>query len=258
MSFWHRLRQRRALPIAAGVVVAGLGTRLLYRDAFAEAPDAIDPPIQSPRKPIYDDPVRRPSGKAASKPSKESQGAPSDSQNPMTNDPTPTDRLAVQVRQARLFMHNISSQAETSFNAFMTRAFNLEDNFTTIVRSLAPPADANEPILPGLAYIFVAALAGTIVSRNRGIILRASVPLTFGIAAGYAVLPSTMQNVEGLMQDWEGRYSPELRQQHIRARERVRSFLVTGVEHSKMALSQGEEAVGEARKSVEDWVRKGR
>ena len=67
-----------------------------------------------------------------------------------------------------------------------------------------------------------------------------------------------MTNVEGLVQDWEGRYSPELRERHIRAKERIRTFVETGMEHSKMSLQMGEEKVAEARQSVEDWVKKGR
>lgn len=119
----------------------------------------------------------------------------SESERAVPQGPTPTDRLAVQIRNARLIVYGYSLQAEQSLNAFMKRAFTMEKDFTQTVASLAPPADSNEAVVPGAIYILVATLAGTIVSRNRGIILRTAVPLAFGTTAAYAALPLTMRNV---------------------------------------------------------------
>ncbi len=59
----------------------------------------------------------------------------------------------------------------------MDKAFALEQSFTSTVASLAPPArESGERLMPGLIYVLVAAMAGSIVTRNRNILLRSSVP----------------------------------------------------------------------------------
>lgn len=139
----------------------------------------------------------------------------------------------------------------------MARAFNLEHTFTSTIASLAPPREANEPVLPGLTYIFVAALAGSIITRNRGIILRTSVPVALGISAAYYTLPTTMRNVEDFVWKYEEKY-PVVADAHIRTKERVERFVETGKDHTQMSLQMLEGWVGEGRRTIEDWVRKGR
>ena len=62
----------------------------------------------------------------------------------------------------------------------MSYAFKKEKNFTNTIASLAPSPETGEQLLPGAIYVLVATLAGSIVSRNRGIFLRATVPLAVG------------------------------------------------------------------------------
>lgn len=163
----------------------------------------------------------------------------------------------MQVRSARLALYGYSVEAEKGFNAFMTRSLNLERDFTATVASLAPPPQVNEPVVPGLIYTLVASLAGSIVTRNRGIILRTSVPVAFGLTAAYAALPHTMSNVEDLLGRYEDRY-PEVKRVHSQLRERTQHIWETGKAHTGMTIARGEEALSDARKSVEDWVRQGK
>lgn len=139
----------------------------------------------------------------------------------------------------------------------MKRAFTMEKDFTHTVASLAPPADSNEAVVPGLIYVFVATLAGSIVTRNRGVIFRAGVPLAFGATAAYAALPLTMRNVEDLYGRYESRY-PELQAFHNRMNEQTRYIWETGKAHTAMTVQRGEDLLDEARKKMEDWVRQGR
>ena len=153
--------------------------------------------------------------------------------------------------------YSYSLRAEDSFNGFMSRAFSLENDFTDTLASLAPPRSANEPLLPGFIYIMVGTLAGSIVTRNRGILLRTFVPVTFGVATAYAVIPVTMQNVEGLVGRYEETY-PRVKQAHEQTRERIERFWETGKAHTAMTVERGEGLLDEARKKMEEWVRKGR
>ena len=171
--------------------------------------------------------------------------------------PTPTDRLAVQVGYARLFLHKQATKAEDAVNNALTETLRLEHSFTSTIRSLAPPKESGEKIFPGALYVLVASMAGSIVTRNRNILLRASIPVAIGLGTAYAVLPITMKNVGDLAWTYEERY-PVIADAHLRTKERVSKFLETGKAHSSMGFYQLQDKVGEAREKVEDWVKRGK
>ena len=139
----------------------------------------------------------------------------------------------------------------------MTGFLRLESDFTSTVASLAPPKESGERVLPGAVYVLVAAMAGSIVTRNRNILLRATVPVAAGIGCSYAALPVTTRNVGNLVWKYEERY-PVIRDNHIRVRDSVTHFFQTGKAHSQMGLAMAEERVQNVRDSLEDWVKKGR
>lgn len=212
---------------------------------------------QRARKPIYDDPTKPiPSSLISTQSSHAGFNTLDDTKAAPSQEPTPTDRVTIQVRRARVGLYSLSTRAEASFNDFLTRAFNLEHNFTSTIRSLAPPPQANEPLLPGFIYILVGTLSGSILTRNRGIFLRFSVPLAFGIGAARATLPHTTRNVGDLIWRYEERF-PEVAKAHLRVKERVETFWETGKSHAQMGAGRLEEKVVEAREGVEEWVKQG-
>ncbi|KAL9055015.1 MAG: hypothetical protein Q9162_003780 [Coniocarpon cinnabarinum] len=219
------------------------------------------PRLRRTRKPIYDDPHPPPRTTHPSPP--EPKTPPTDdsisppSEPEVPRGPTPTDRLTVQIRHARLALYNHALTAEKSLNQFMKSAFALERDFTQTVASLAPPETSNENVVPGVIYILVATLAGSIVTRSRGIVLRTTVPIAFGTTAAYAALPVTMGNVESLYRRYESRY-PEVQRMHRRMNEQASYVFETGKAHSAMTISRGEEFLGEARRKMEEWVRQGK
>lgn len=100
-------------------------------------------------------------------------------------------------------------------------------------------------------------LAGSIITRNRGIILRFSVPVAFGLAAANAAMPTTMTNVGDLIWEYEEKY-PEVAKAHIQAKEKIQQIWATGKDHTVMTKDMITEKVDEARKGVEDWVSQGK
>jgi organizing structure protein 2 len=100
-------------------------------------------------------------------------------------------------------------------------------------------------------------MAGSIVTRNRNIVLRATVPAAIGITAAYAVLPITVRNVGDLAWSYEKRY-PVLADAHLRTRERVTQFWETGKAHTRMTVGMVQDKVHDTRETLEDWVKKGR
>ena len=139
----------------------------------------------------------------------------------------------------------------------MDRFMDAEHSFTSTIASLAPPKESNEKLLPGGIYVLVAAMAGSILSRNRNIVIRFVTPVLTGVTAAHYVVPRTTQNVGNLVWRWEERF-PGVRDNHLRISERVRHFVETGKAHSQMGLAMAEEKVSGVRESVEDWVKKGR
>ena len=200
------------------------------------------------RKPIYSENLSPVAHAAKAEPS---------TSNSSTTRPTPTDRLATQIRRCRLFIHANTQAAEDRVNHLMSAFLTQEQNFTSTVASLAPPPQTGERLLPGTLYVLVASMAGSIVSRNRNILLRATTPAAVGIGAAYVVLPYTMKNFGDLMWTFEEK-SKFVAVNHLR----IRGAAIEGWKQAKLRSERtrqwGEETVREGRQTIEAWVRKGR
>lgn len=204
------------------------------------------------KPPIYDDgaDVTKPTAPALTAPARD-----------LTPDaayrPTPTDRLAQQIGRGRLALYHQAVRSEQAVDRALTETLRLEHSFTTTLRSLAPPRESGERIFPGALYVLVASMAGSIVTRNRNIVLRASLPAAVGITAAYAVLPLTMHNVGSLLWSYEEKY-PVLADTHLRTRASIAHFIDTGKAHAGMTVGMVQDKVHDVRDSMEGWVKKGR
>jgi organizing structure protein 2 len=139
----------------------------------------------------------------------------------------------------------------------MDSVLDLENSFTSTIASLAPPRESGEKLMPGTIYVLVAAMAGSIVTRNRNIFVRGAIPLAVGIGAGWVVLPVTMGNVSELIWKYEQKI-PALADAHLRTRSSIqKAWYMTRV-HTEQAVRIVDEKVGEGREAVEGWVRKGK
>ncbi|KAL2257724.1 hypothetical protein VTK26DRAFT_9259 [Humicola hyalothermophila] len=275
------LLQRRVAPLTAAALVGSVA--FFPGTVHAEAPND----RTYSRKPIYDDDfdVRPPAKPATAalptsappSPSEEPIPAPSAvtpsaapavsesiSTGPITTTtvvreraPTPTDRLAAQIRRARLFLYSQACTAEDAVNETMSRVFAMEQSFTSTLASLAPARESGERLMPGAIYVLVAGMAGSIVARNRGVLLRAATPLALGLGAAWTVLPVTMGNVGALVWEYEKRV-PAVADAHLRAREGVERALYLSQAHAQMVESKIQDGVRSAREALEEWVRKGK
>lgn len=224
--------------------------------------DLADPLPQRLRKPIYSAPESStepgPRDISATNPSPASgvtDKPQEDSSRPRR--PSPTDRLADEIKRARLALHGYAVAAEDGVNNAMTRFMSAENTFTSTIASLAPPKESNEKILPGGIYVLVAAMAGSIISRNRNVLIRAVTPVITGVVTANYVIPRTSENVGNLVWSFEKKY-PVVADNHLRIRDGIKHFIETGKAHSQMGLAMAEERVAGVRESVEEWVKKGR
>ncbi|PQE15493.1 hypothetical protein CJF32_00006869 [Rutstroemia sp. NJR-2017a WRK4] len=243
------LRQSAA-PAALGAALVGMAV-IPKRPLYAEVPDSTEG-----KKPIYDDfEALPPSPPTKALPPSRSPAPDAISSKPSS--PTPTDRLAVQIGKTRLFIYAHVVAAENKLNELMDSALNLESSFTSTIASLAPAPQSGEKLMPGSIYVLVAAMTGSIISRNRNIVLRAAVPALVGIGAGWVVLPVTMRNVADLAWQYEKRF-PAVADGHIRTRESVQRAWHMARIHSEQAYNIVDEKVSAGREKVEEWVRKGK
>ena len=156
-----------------------------------------------------------------------------------------------------MFLHAHVAAAEGKINDFMDSALDLETSFTSTIASLAPPHSSGEKLMPGSLYVLVATMTGSIVSRNRNILLRASVPLAVGIGAGWVVLPITMRNVSDLLWKYEQKF-PVIADGHIRTREGIEKAWGMARKHTQHAANVVDQKVGSGREAIEGWVQGGK
>ncbi|KAL7628622.1 hypothetical protein AAE478_000137 [Parahypoxylon ruwenzoriense] len=278
------LRRRVAAPFMAAALAGGA---LFPSVALAEAPPSQDHHYSSRKKPIYDDyetflPPKSSVGGGESSSSSSTvsssatlvQSEAPDTTEPPTSSlpeqqeyeqeqphkhhsPTPTDRLAVQIGKGRLFLYRYAVAAEDSVNRAVDRAFHLEQSFTETIASLAPSRESGEKLMPGVVYVLVASMAGSIMSRNRNVVVRAAAPVVLGIGVGWLLLPVTMGNVSNLLWRYEQRV-PALADAHLRTRDGIAGAWRFARVHVDVSRQYVDDKVSETRSLVESWVRKGK
>ncbi len=111
--------------------------------------------------------------------------------------------------------------------------------------------------MPGALYVLVAAMTGSIISRNRNILLRATTPFAVGLGAAWVVLPYTMRNVADLVWTYEENV-PVIALNHMRIRGAVEESWRQAKIHGEATKRWSDEMVKESREAIEGWVRKER
>ncbi|TAQ84981.1 hypothetical protein B7494_g6691 [Chlorociboria aeruginascens] len=229
----------RAAPIVTGIVFVS-ATLFPKTTLHAESPKGPES-----KKSIYDDYEASPT--PLSQPDKATK----------SSSPTPTDRLAREIGKARVFIHAHVAAAETKVNEVMDSVLDLESSFTSTIASLAPTPQSGEKLMPGSLYVLVAAMTGSIISRNRNIVLRAALPFAVGIGAGWIVLPITMGNVSNLIWKYEQRF-PVIADGHLRTQQGIQKAWWMARVHTKEAVDIVDRKVTSSREAVEGWVKKGK
>jgi organizing structure protein 2 len=139
----------------------------------------------------------------------------------------------------------------------MTWALRKETSLANTVSSLAPAPETGEQLLPGAIYVLVATMAGSIVSRNRNTLIRATFPLAVGITAGWILIPVTMQNIADLSWEYEKR-APVIAEKHAQIGRLARDAWHQAKIHTQAVTKWADETAGQSREKVEGWVRNGK
>ncbi|CAG8578151.1 18464_t:CDS:10 [Rhizophagus irregularis] len=115
-------------------------------------------------------------------------------------------RLEKEIRQTRIQVIKAARDFEQQIHGVANKWIAIEQDTEKIVAQ-------DERLMPGALYISVAGLAGTIIARNRNVLLRIASPLFFTIASSYYFLPKTSHNILKKIQEYEQK-SPKLLKVH--------------------------------------------
>ncbi|CAN6650526.1 hypothetical protein TRVA0_024S01508 [Trichomonascus vanleenenianus] len=116
----------------------------------------------------------------------------------------------------------------------------------SVTSTVAELKSDKEDILPGGIYVLISALTGSILARNRTVVLRAAAPLAFGIGAFAYFLPQTFSNTRALTWKFEQK-SPQLAEFHTKTQDGITNL-----------VNDVYTVADDANKSLENGVRKTR
>lgn len=214
--------------------------------------------VQQFKKPIYDEhPPEKPTSRPLPSPAVSTPSTSSPEPIMPTPTSTVTDRLAHQIRRSRLFLYDRAVVVEDKLNQLMSSFFDLETSFTNTIAGLAPPKESGEQLMPGVIYVLVAAMAGSITTRSRNIFIRATFPAAVGIGASWLLLPITTRNVADLVWRYEQRV-PRIRENHLLLRQAFDDAWTKADKTSDKLVRTIDETVHRGREKLEEWVKKGR
>ncbi|KAH8550839.1 apolipo protein O-domain-containing protein [Umbelopsis sp. PMI_123] len=137
-------------------------------------------------------------------------------------------RLEENVAIAQKYVNDTYDEGVEQLHQVQTKLQKFENNVKkTIDETIAP----GEHVMPNALYVGVAALAGTIVARNRNIVLRFATSTAFAVGTSYYLMPNTTRNIGNHLDRLERKFPP-LYDAH----------------------QQLNEAFGDARKQLDDTV----
>ncbi|KZT05163.1 uncharacterized protein LAESUDRAFT_737684 [Laetiporus sulphureus 93-53] len=160
--------------------------------------------------------------------------------------------LEKQIGVARRAVTASYLDARAQVQGVISRWIDVEQAVEHRVKSLIAP---DEPLTPGVLYVGVATLTGSVLARNRMILTRLLLPPTLLLLSFRHFLPKTAHNVSDYCGSLEDTYFPRLAQAHETAKahsamtwERIKDVSVAGREATvsgvETMLVRIEEATG--------------
>ncbi|KAI8981445.1 apolipo protein O-domain-containing protein [Pilobolus umbonatus] len=114
-------------------------------------------------------------------------------------------KLEEQVFIVQKYANETVEEGKSYVNSWVQKYEELENKVTSTINNTI---DKNEEVFPNILYVGVAALAGTIIARNRNVVLRFLTSTALATGASYYLLPKTTQNVFQHLEKLENQYPP--------------------------------------------------
>jgi len=132
----------------------------------------------------------------------------------------------------------VCTDAHSRVQDVVSKWIGIEHAIESRVKSLIVP---EEPLTPGILYVGVATLTGSIIARNRNRIFstRLFIPPLFFLVSLNHFLPKTSHNLSLYLSELEERYAPSMKEKHDIANA-----------HTRMTWDRVKEATKDGRESV--------
>jgi len=127
---------------------------------------------------------------------------------------------------------------------------NVEEKVEHRIKSLIPK---DETMTPGILYVGVATMAGSIVGRTRALPIRMLLPPTFFLLSFRYFLPKTASNVRAYASSLEDTYIPSLGAQHAAFNRTVTNSTVKFRATLRSGVGKAESAIEGVLKKAEEW-----
>ncbi|KAI7907990.1 apolipo protein O-domain-containing protein [Cokeromyces recurvatus] len=114
-------------------------------------------------------------------------------------------KLEEQVYIAQKYANKTLDEGKNHVNSWIKK---YEDFENDVKNNINNTIDKDEELFPNLFYVGVAALAGTIIARNRNIVIRFLTSTTLAVGTSYYLIPKTTHNIALQLQRLEQRYPP--------------------------------------------------
>ncbi|EWC46701.1 hypothetical protein DRE_03946 [Drechslerella stenobrocha 248] len=237
---------RLLLRPGAAALMTGIGATTLT--GFATISTALAEEPMQPKKSIYDD---YPATPAIHSPATSSPPPSSDHQQAQE---TPTERLASQIGIGRRTLYAEVVKVQQTLDELFDRYLHIEHTVTTTIADIAPSHRSGETIIPGVLFVAISAMAGSVLARRRLLPIRLLAPVITGVSASWYFLPETTRNVADLAWKWEQKV-PQVAETHLAVRRGVEDGWTTASGSYRQARETVEESTARARRTIEGWVR---
>ncbi|KAF8909183.1 apolipo protein O-domain-containing protein [Mucidula mucida] len=153
--------------------------------------------------------------------------------------------LEKQIGQVRKTVSQTYGDAHAQVQGVVSKWIGVEHSVENRVKSLISPT---EPVTPGILYVGIATLSGSVFARNRIILTRLALPPTLLILSMNQFLPQTTHNIRAYLSDLEDTYLPTFAQKH----ETGKAHSTMGWEMLKEKVASGRESFGNGVESAVD------
>lgn len=136
---------------------------------------------------------------------------------------------------------SVTSSYNTVKSELNTQYAKLNQTEQAVTKRLGSLHSRSEDLLPNSIYIVVAALSGTIFSRQKNILARLTFPIITGSLAFKYFLPNTFRNTTSFLWDLERENVPVIAQHHEEL-----------LKNADDLVAQSEQTIGEGRRFLEN------
>ena len=151
--------------------------------------------------------------------------------------------LERQIGSARRAVSSVTAETRGSVRSLVDRWISLERSVEGEVKSLIPDT---EPLTPGLLYVGVATLAGSIFTRYRAFPIRMLTPPLAAIIAVNTTNPQLAANLGAYYTQTERKYLPALTEQRQKWQHQAKEL-----------LNNTKDGLEKVKENTESSVRKG-